>query len=186
MVPRPFTVNEDIIIKMLLKSILISIPSNNKYAKTLIPTSTLDFEWGNLESNVYVTNVDWWASSKSKTIHQHILVNCPTDNVDIKMYLLHVAPRLVVQAYRQLDYKKHKLTHFLNSIFNKDSYGSYKQNRRKVVRFYKEIREVYAQLDEFTLRGRIDQEGQYELKKKLYMQYGRALTVALRLYRTPL
>ena len=172
-----FSNSEERIVKTLLKAALVYAP-NIELNKTIISVDELTFKWDTLPPGQYVSPVYWWTTIVS--------VAYPPEGMDPKVHILRVLPRLLAQLYNQLDYKQHRLAHFLNAIIHKDGYGSYRRNFLHAVALYKSVRLAYEAIAAFVNRGIHDPDAQYELKKTLTNKYGSAVEIALTLYRMPL
>lgn len=170
---RMFTIEETNLMRRLINVLMVHVPSVRPKS-LFVPIEQMEFYWKELPGNQRIEHQIW--------ISRIVYVKMYKPGDDIVEHILRMVPHLIRQLYEQMDYKKHRITHIFNHLIYHDRLGDYRDQYRATIKFYRILLNAYRMIPAYQSLGKIDLQKQYEMKKNLYIQYGKGFDLALELY----
>ena len=170
---KKFTLKETKLMQRLITVLMIHAPSIRPKS-LFVPIDQMEFYWKELYGNQRIEHPLW--------VSKIVYVKMPKPGDDVVEHILRMVPHLIRQLYEQMDYKEHRVTHVLNHIIHHDRLGKYRPQYRTMLKFYRILLNAYRMIPEYQMLGKTDPQKQYEMKKELYIQYGKGFDLALELY----
>lgn len=170
---RVFTLEESNLMKRLVTVLMVHVPSI-KPKSLFVPVDQMEFRWKHLPGNQRIEHPIWVART--------VYVRVPDGGTDIVEHILRMVPHLIRQLYEQMDYKEHRITHTLNHICYHDRLGSYREQYRASIKFYKTLLNAYRAIRTYAKSFKGDLQDQYEMRQTLTMKYGKGFELALEVY----